>query len=518
MKYTIIYMLLIFKQILNKVFRSTLIVFMLLGLVIPAYSNYLYNVSIDNILVNTEKEENYNDIILSDKDSIKFNFSLEGFGHDNKDTYMYKIVLRNSAGDSAVKTIGVSNCIYSRLSEDRYEFFISAFDVSGKWVTNNEIVQFEVNNRTANLIAQNKKLLAEKHKSDSLLSIFENKPAVETSYFSILYIIISAVIVVLIFALLYLLMRSSKRNKMNIEKLSNMEQDINEKEQSVTKYGNETSELLDLKSSLESTMGQINLKVDEIMYINESLVSQLMLMNQKDFELQELQKNKNTVFANILTRGIKEPVASIKSLIELLRSYDLNANETKDIIAYIVEATQKIITISEDIQRYSDVETESNIQLNCENINIKSLLDEVLSNTKVQSAEKQININYDIQPNLDFIYIDYSKILFVLRNLISYDVKSIHNTGNIKISCTYNENKTYILFEIKDDSNGLSEEELKYFSVEDIKNIDTPINIQQLNFSKIKRYIEAHNGVFQVSSILGEGTTFSFQIPVNREA
>lgn len=345
------------KKIIFNLIYILLFVFFWISSCSVSYSKYLYNVSIDSIYINSLKLDDYYDIILSNKDSIKFNFTLEGFTQNS----MYKVVLKNSQGVLDIKTTGVSNCLYANLDEDKYEILISAFDVIGEWITEPEIIKFEVDNNKANLIAVNRQLSKEKRTSDSLITLSKNRelPSLHNSNLwgmSFLLKVISGIVIIIIIVLIILLVRLYRRNKIISKKILEFQTQIAIKDKMLLDSQNvRTDDLVRLKQTLEWTMTEINSKVDEIMYLNETILCQVDLMRHKDFELRKLQENKNEVFSDILARGVKEPAVSIKSLVKLLRSYDLNVNNTKNIVQDIIEATQKIIAISEDIQKTFDV-------------------------------------------------------------------------------------------------------------------------------------------------------------------
>lgn len=511
-------MLLKFKKIVFNLVYILLFSFLWISSYSVSYSEYLYNVSIDSIYINSFRLDEYYDIVLSNKDSIRFNFTLEGFTQNSSSTYMYKVVLKNSQGDSAIKTMGISNCLYANLNEDKYEISISAFDVKGKWVTAPEIIKFEVDNKKANLIAENRQLTEEKRTSDSLIALFKDgklRSSHNSNLFGIPFLL-EGIAAIIIIVLIIILIISYRRNKKSSKKISEFQTQLALKDQMLDSQNVRTDDLMHLKQNLEGTMTEINSKVDEIMYVNEAILYQVDLMRHKNFEMQQLQENKNVVFSDILARGIKEPAASIKSLVELLRSYDLNVNDTKDIVKYIIEATQKIIAISEDIQRTSDVNMIERVNLNCENVKVQHLLEEALASSQEEALEKRINIKHNIEAGIDVIYVDYEKIFFVLHGLVANAVRNTYNTGNIMVSCYYNEAKNGVIFEVKDDGIGLNEEELQYFSLDKSQNTaNTPSSLEDLAFAKIKHYIEAHNGLFQVSSTLGKGTTFTFLLPIN---
>jgi len=63
-------------------------------------------------------------------------------------------------------------------------------------------------------------------------------------------------------------------------------------------------------------------------------------------QLELLQNQKEDLFA-IAIHDIKNPAAAIKGYVELLNSYDLNANEQQEIMSSLMESSEDIVKLSQ---------------------------------------------------------------------------------------------------------------------------------------------------------------------------
>ena len=66
-------------------------------------------------------------------------------------------------------------------------------------------------------------------------------------------------------------------------------------------------------------------------FITKELQKSMAQMSDSKKELEELQLQKDELFA-VVIHDIKNPASLIKSLVELLRSYDLTATEQQDVM------------------------------------------------------------------------------------------------------------------------------------------------------------------------------------------
>ncbi|WP_338786313.1 sensor histidine kinase [Metabacillus sp. FJAT-53654] len=127
----------------------------------------------------------------------------------------------------------------------------------------------------------------------------------------------------------------------------------------------------------------------------------------------------------------------------------------------------------------------------------------------------QHNVTVDFQTGLKenlHILIDESQIKQVLINIIKNAIEAIDNGGNINVSLAQvsHLNDPYIEIEVKDDGNGLTEEQLKKLFTPFYSSKEKGLG---LGLSICKQIIESHRGKMEVSSLINEGTTFKIKLP-----
>jgi two-component system, OmpR family, sensor histidine kinase BaeS len=113
------------------------------------------------------------------------------------------------------------------------------------------------------------------------------------------------------------------------------------------------------------------------------------------------------------------------------------------------------------------------------------------------------------------VYCDVSRVKQVLVNLIGNAIRYVPDRGQVEISYRHDEGD--IRVEISDNGDGIAPENLPYlfkrfYRVEASRNRKS--GGTGLGLAIAKEFIEAHGGTIEVSSQVGEGTTFVLTLPV----
>lgn len=233
----------------------------------------------------------------------------------------------------------------------------------------------------------------------------------------------------------------------------------------------------------------------------------------KDAQLQIVQSEKMAALGKLVAgvaHEINTPLAAVRSNLDMLEKYSTktdNATEIKDFIAEISpinrEAIHRIDNLIKTLKNFTRLDEAKKKKVDITE-GLKSTLALIHHEIKNRIEIKE---NYAKLP-LVSCYPDYINQVFM--NIILNAAQSIKNTGWIEIT-TYEENN-FIYIKISDNGIGISPNDLN-------KIFDfgfTTKKIGQgtgLGLSLSKKIIEEHNGIIEVQSTLGKGTTFSIKIP-----
>ena len=236
-------------------------------------------------------------------------------------------------------------------------------------------------------------------------------------------------------------------------------------------------------------------------------------LGESEQRLKELNATKDRLFS-IIGHDLRGPIGGFKSLIQLLISgYDLsNSKQLLEILKVIHKTANSTYDLLENLLEWAKSQ-QNEIVFNPEKINLKDLVFNIMNLFSEVILNKEINIVNEI-PDDQFLVADKNMLSTVLRNLISNAIKFTPNGKSIKISvANIGDN---IKISVQDEGTGIQEEDLpKLFnSLSPLSSYGTQGEKGSgLGLLLCKDFIDRHNGIIEVNSIWGKGSTFSFTLP-----
>lgn len=274
-----------------------------------------------------------------------------------------------------------------------------------------------------------------------------------------------------------------------------------------------------LKNELKIYQNQnesLNGKIAELEENVKSLNNQKFNLLENKKKLENLQKEKDD-FITTVVHDIKNPAFAINGFVKLLESYDLTTKEQQEIMEGLLNTSNRIVRLVEDVTKVLETEREisetvfSNFQLN-------NIIDTVCSRYSGVIKSKNLSLNINKSPNLPLSMIDENKIDHVIDNLINNAIKFSPPKTEIEIK-TYKE-ENFIVVEVKDNGYGLNQDELGKAFEKGGKLSTRPTageSSSGLGLWIVKRIVEEHQGRVWVKSSKGYGSTFAFKIPIKQE-
>jgi PAS domain S-box-containing protein len=156
------------------------------------------------------------------------------------------------------------------------------------------------------------------------------------------------------------------------------------------------------------------------------------------------------------------------------------------------------------------------LKLSIERVFLHGVVDDVLGCINETAAKKNIVIEKELDPELDFIEADREKLAMVLLNLLENAMKfSKPEGGTIKIKMK--KEGDMARFSISDTGIGIKEEDMgKLF--QKFVQIDSGTSRKYggtgIGLAISKQFVELHGGTISAESKFGAGSTFTFSLPV----
>ena len=158
-------------------------------------------------------------------------------------------------------------------------------------------------------------------------------------------------------------------------------------------------------------------------------------------------------------------------------------------------------------------------ELELQDFNLFQVLQDCIVAYAAQAKELELEFIDETLEDLPLVTGDLARIERVVTNLIENALRYTPAGGKIRISTQ--KSATDILVEVSDTEIGIAAENLphifdRFYRVESSKPRTGAST--GLGLAIVKRIVEAHGSTMSVRSKVGEGTTFSFQLPIARSA
>ncbi len=329
--------------------------------------------------------------------------------------------------------------------------------------------------------------------------------------FEILSAVLAVIILVLLIIILKLRKRASFGDKfMLIEKKSARVKELYENLKSGYKnLEKQNDELKEKISSLEQ-------KIKLLEKANIELLARKEQLQASKEKLELLHKQKQEMFAMAL-HDIKNPIAAIKSYLDLLESYDLNAAEQQEIMEGLMASSEKIVKLAKEI---TDVIISEDLT---QKLNFRTgKLDEIIRSVYLQNLayaeSKKIKLLNKSSNLLPPAKIDFDKIEEAIDNYVNNAIKYSPEGSEVIIKSYFNPD--FITVEVTDTGPGIREEDLQRIFDKGVILENKPTGDETRNgigLWIVKHIIEQHGGKVWVKSKVGVGSSFGFDIPRQKE-
>ena len=253
---------------------------------------------------------------------------------------------------------------------------------------------------------------------------------------------------------------------------------------------------------------------DELTQLNNNLVNLQRELTKKNAELARLNELKNQ-FLGMATHDIRNPLGVIMAYADFLldETKDTLSAEHQNFLKIIFSSTEFLLSLIEDLLDITQIES-GKLTLNLQYVNIVELVQNNIALNNSLAAKKNIKISLNPSSENIYINVDPLKLEQVLNNLASNAVKFSHPGSSVQANII--EKDQSVAFEFRDQGVGIP--------IEMVDKIFTPFGKASsegtagekttgLGLSIVKKIIEGHGGTITVSSKLGVGSTFSFEIP-----
>ena len=226
-------------------------------------------------------------------------------------------------------------------------------------------------------------------------------------------------------------------------------------------------------------------------------------------------------FINNMTHEFKTPLATISLAVDALKNEKVTSDPQK--LGYfsgiIKEENQRMNRQVETILKSALMERQE-VELNLKPINVHQVIEDVVDNFMLRLDEKGGTLEMNLQAGQFIIEADEVHFSNLINNLLDNAVKYSKENTPPKVCITTTSNAKKIFIKIEDNGIGMTRETLKRIfekfyrahtgNIHNVKGFG-------LGLSYVKTVVEAHEGVIKADSILGKGSSFTIELPLQKE-
>ena len=275
---------------------------------------------------------------------------------------------------------------------------------------------------------------------------------------------------------------------------------------------------------LRNQGNELGSRKNELEALNEEMLSkQKELMNttaeleKANMDLQELDRLKSE-FISTVSHEIRTPLTSIREGVALISEKALGSlNKKQEKFLSIVEKNVlRLNILIHDILDLSQLESDQ-MNLSRQALNLPVLITETVESMQTIALKKKIRIETSFAKNLPKVYADEHRITQVLFNLIANAMKFTQENGIIAVGVYQQSPKGPVHVSVVDTGVGISKEELaeifnKFYQIK--RQTGPGYQGAGLGLPICQKIIQLHEGEVWVESELGQGSKFTFSLPV----
>jgi len=237
-------------------------------------------------------------------------------------------------------------------------------------------------------------------------------------------------------------------------------------------------------------------------------------IEQKSRELEAASQHKSEFLAN-MSHELRTPLNAVIGFSEVLteRMFGELNEKQEEYLKDIHASGQHLLSLINDILDLSKIEA-GKMDLELSEFDLAMTIDNALMLVRERAARRSITLNTAVDERVGQVQADERKIRQVLLNLLSNAIKFTPESGGIHVEArSVNES---IEVSVTDTGVGIAPEdqEAVFEEFRQVGTADKKVEGTGLGLALSRKFIELHGGTIWVESQVGEGSTFTFTVPV----
>ncbi len=240
------------------------------------------------------------------------------------------------------------------------------------------------------------------------------------------------------------------------------------------------------------------------------------MLEQEQKYLQELEQLKSN-FVSLISHDLKTPLAKIQGVVDRLKKNATSEDSSKKDFLALEDYTEELNRYIQSILKVMRVESRD-FEINKTSCDINEMIEEVIKSLLPLAEAKKIKFEIKLEP-LFLIDLDAILIREVIHNLIENAIKYSPENKVVSIS-SFETTENEIGFQVQDQGEGIPPEEVNSVWGKFVRGLNQSHKSKGtgLGLYLVKYFVELHAGRVTLQSVIGQGTTVGFFLPLQNES
>jgi signal transduction histidine kinase len=240
-------------------------------------------------------------------------------------------------------------------------------------------------------------------------------------------------------------------------------------------------------------------------------------IEEKSRQLEVANKHKSDFLAN-MSHELRTPLNAIIGFSEVLmdRMFGEVNEKQLDYLKDIHESGKHLLSLINDILDLSKIEA-GRMELEVSSFHLPTALSNAMTLVRERAQRHGIGLGLEVDRRLGEFQADERKVKQILLNLLSNAVKFTPDGGRVDVSAKLDTDRVEIA--VRDTGIGIAPEDQQAV-FEEFKQVGRDYTRKAegtgLGLALTKKFVELHGGAIRLESAPGQGSTFTFTLPVRQ--
>lgn len=284
------------------------------------------------------------------------------------------------------------------------------------------------------------------------------------------------------------------------------------------------TELEDLNRNLEFRVAEktdnLTRAYERLQLSNRNLAVANRELEEVNKKLKEIDKVKSD-FISIVSHELRTPLTSIKAFTELIQMKPKMAPEKRDKLLGIINSeTDRLARLITDILDLTKIEA-GKLSWHITRVSLNDIVQTSVASLQSLADNKSLQVKANIPDSLPLLFGDRDRLIQVITNILSNAIKFTPQRGRITVAARMeNESAPRVVVSVTDSGIGIPPGDLELIFEKFRRSGDILTNNNQgtgLGLAITRQIVEYHGGTIWAESALGQGSTFTFTLPLTKE-